>query len=72
MILVMFNTEVASKFVNDDTVSKTPDVESCWRDNASTMLLPFQPFLGRGPFHKKCKEWRIITPPKDLGVMFVT
>lgn len=56
MIMVMFNREVFSKFVNDDTVSKTPDVESCWRHNASTMLLHFQPFLGRGPIHVKCRQ----------------
>lgn len=61
----MSNTEVLGKFVNDDKASVRPDGLSWRLHNASTTLLFFQPFLGRGPFHTKCKQKVGDTPPSD-------
>lgn len=51
----MPNTALSAKFVNEDRFLEG-QMESRQRHKASTMLLPLQPFLGRGPFHTKCRQ----------------
>lgn len=54
------------KFVNEEEVSIWPDGLSWRRHNASTTLLSFQPFLGRGPFHIKYRQKMGDEPPPSL------
>lgn len=51
----MPNTALSAKFVNEDRFLEG-QMESWKRHNVSTMLLPFQPLLGRGLFHTKCRQ----------------
>lgn len=61
----MPNTALSAKSVNEDRCLEG-QMESWQRHNASTMLLPFQPFLGRGPFHTKRRQKVLHSPPSDL------